>query len=256
MSVFGDLDLKAGFHFPRGHLKRLLGIVLPAQCMACRAPVEDPGRLCGACWQGVHFITAPQCARCGLPFAFDEGPAVLCGGCTAHPPRFHRARAVMRYGDVAASLVIGLKHADRLHFVPTLGEWLARAGAPLLDQAQVIVPVPLHRWRLLGRRYNQSALLARSVSRLTGVPLLVDGLIRKRATPPQTRLRRSQRLRNVRGAFTVSAARRGEIADRHILLIDDVMTTGATAEACAKALMDAGAGQVDLLTLARVVSRD
>jgi ComF family protein len=233
-----------------------LGRLLPPQCMACAAAVNETGRLCADCWAGIDFLAPPHCATCGLPFDHDLGADVLCGACLAVTPTFERARAVMRYGEVAGKLVIGLKHGDRTHLAPALGRWLARAGASLLADADCIVPVPLHRRRLLARRYNQSALLALALGRATGVAVIPDGLRRRRATPSQAGLSRLQRFGNVRGAFMAPPRRAAALAVRRVVLVDDVMTTGATVSECARVLLKAGAGAVDVLTLARVVRSD
>lgn len=234
-----------------------LDLVLPHLCMACREPVDGPGRLCAACWSAVDFIVDPMCDSCGLPFDYAIGPGAVCGACARAAPAFDRARAAMRYGDVARRLVAGFKYADRLHLAPALAQWLARAAAPLLDGAGspgLIVPTPLHRRRLVARRFNQSAMLAQGLARLSGVPVALDALERRRATPPQAALRSAAgRRRNVAGAFRVPPHRRALVEGRIILLVDDVLTTGATVEACARALRAAGAARVDATTLARVV---
>lgn len=242
---------------PAGVLTRaaaaVLDIVLPPLCMACREPVSAPGRLCGPCWGQADFIAPPQCATCGLPFDYDLGPGAVCAPCAAAPPAFDRARAVLRYGDVARRLVAGFKYADRTHLAVWLAAWLARAGAALLDDADLLVPVPLHRRRLVVRRFNQSAMLARALSKACGAAAPVGALVRHRATPAQAGLDRARRARNVAGAFRVPAGERAGLAGRRVVLVDDVLTTGATAQACARVLRRAGAARIDVLTLARVV---
>ncbi len=236
--------------------RRLLDLLLPPHCIACRGPADGPGRLCPTCWAEVDFIAPPVCSGCGLPLDYDLGSDALCGSCAAAPPAFDRARAVMRYGDVARRLVVGLKHADRTHLAPALGTWLARAGADLVKTADVMVPVPLHRRRLIARRFNQSALLAHCLARQTGQVVATDILRRRRPTGSQTGLTRTQRRTNVTGAFEVAARRRSLVEGRKVLLIDDVLTTGATVEACAVSLRRAGADHIGVLTLARVVLKD
>lgn len=231
----------------------VLDTVLPPQCMACRAPAGAQGALCPACWTQVEFIAAPLCGRTGIPFAYDPGEGIASAEALLTPPRYARARAVACYGDVVARLVHGLKYYDRLETAPSLGRWMARSGAELLRESDVVVPVPLHVWRCLWRRYNQSALLARVVARAGGVPLSIGALKRTRRTRSQVGLSGEQRRANVARAFRVDAARAGEIAGRRVLLIDDVLTSGATANACADALLRAGAGAVDVLVFARVV---
>ncbi|MFQ5783752.1 MAG: ComF family protein [Alphaproteobacteria bacterium] len=234
-----------------GFVAAVLDALLPPRCLGCAASVDVPGRLCPDCWSGVDFIAPPYCARCGFPFDFDEGEEALCGACAASPPAFDRARAVLRYGGVARELVLGFKHGDRTHAAPAFAVWMAQAGGALLAGAAAVAPVPLHRRRLFARRYNQAALLARALARLSGAPFAPDLLARIRPTPSQAGRSRRARHENVRGAFAVRGGR--DVAGRHIVLVDDVMTTGATATACARTLKRAGAGRVDVLTLARVV---
>ncbi len=232
--------------------RRAVDAVLPPRCLACGDIVAEPGAVCGTCWQGLDFISAPMCDCCGLPFAYDAGGGAVCGECARERPVYRRARSVLVYDDASRALVLAFKHADRTDAAPAFSRWLARAGGDLLADADAIVPVPLHRRRLLVRRYNQAALLALALGRLAGKPVAVDALRRTRATPSQGRLGRGQRERNVRGAFAVSDNRRDLIDGKRMLLVDDVLTTGATLSACARALLHGGAAQVDALTLARV----
>jgi ComF family protein len=249
----GMIDLDAPIRLVRKALGLTLDVLLPPLCLSCQREVGAVGRLCPDCWSGVRFIGPPLCAACGVPFELAAGEAALCGACIQAPPRYQRGRSVFVYEGVGRNLVLGFKMADRGHAAPTLAAWLARAGAPLLAGADVIVPVPLHRLRLAARRFNQSALLAASLARQSGVSWLPDGLVRTRATPSQALLSARARATNVRGAFRVRERCRPRIAGRRVLLIDDVMTTGATAEACAQALFQAGASAVDVLTLARTL---
>lgn len=234
-------------------VSRALDLVLPPRCLACGGSVGEHGQLCAACWADVSFITPPVCEACGAPFAFDGGPGALCGACIAARPVYRRARAVMRYDDGARGLILGLKHADRTDRAPALARWMARAGAVLLADATLIVPVPLHRWRLLHRRFNQSALLARELGRLSGKPVAPGLLRRRRNTPSQGSLTRAQRADNVAGAFALRPGGATGLVGARVLLVDDVLTTGATVEACARVLLRAGAAAVDVLTIAHVV---
>ncbi len=255
MSIASEPIGKAEFSAKAGHLWRaLLDFVYPPLCIACRAPVAEPHNLCAACWSGVSFLDGPACARCGLPFEIDPGPGTLCAGCHAHPPAFDQARAVMRYDEASKGPILALKRADRLDIAPAFARWLARSGAELIEEAELIVPVPLHPVRLWRRRFNQSALLATGLSRLTGIAADPLVLLRTRATKSQGAMPSAKaRRRNVRGAFRVAGHRTEAVKGRTILLVDDVYTTGATLDACAKALKRAGAERVLALTLARVV---
>jgi ComF family protein len=231
-----------------------LDALLPPQCLGCREGVGEPGQLCAACWSGIGFIAAPYCACCGLPFELDAGPGLtLCAACIAEPPAYARARAVFRYDAASRDLVLRFKHGDRTDAAPAFARWLHRAGADLVATADLIAPVPLHRWRLLHRRYNQSALLALELGRLAHRPVVPDLLVRRRATGSQGGLGRRERLLNVRGAFAVRPRHAAALAGRRVLLVDDVLTTGATAGAVARALRRAGASHVDVVALARVV---
>ena len=230
-----------------------VGLVLPPSCLACYAPVGQSGALCADCWSRVSFIGQPCCARCGLPFAIEAAPDALCGDCARLPPAYDRARAAFLYEGTGRELILAFKMADRSWVAPRLAAWLERAAAPLLPDADLLVPVPLHRWRLLARRFNQAAVLASRMARQADGLVVPDLLVRTRRTPPQTRLSRFARRRNVRGAFAVRRSRAHLVAGRNILLVDDVLTTGATVSACARTLRKAGAARVDVATLARAL---
>lgn len=231
-----------------------LDTVLPPQCLSCDALVSEPGALCADCWEGAAFVSAPFCNACGVPFEFDHGPEALCGACVRARPVFEKARAVFLYNDVSRNLVTGLKHRDRTHGAPAFGRWLARAGRELVENTDLITPVPLHRMRLWRRRFNQSALLAQALVREAGYSAKFEGdlLRRTRATPTQGGLNASERRRNVRGAFMTNDRYVDLVTNKRVLLVDDVYTTGATLNACTQALLKAGASSVDALVLARV----
>lgn len=233
--------------------QRLLDAILPPLCLGCGEIVATPGTLCLACWPTFSFIAPPHCERCGVPFGEDLTAGSQCVDCLTRPPRFRQARAALIYDDRSRRLVLPLKHGDRTDMARACGAWMARAGADLVAAADLVAPVPLHWRRLFTRRYNQAALLARTVARDGKVRLAPDLLQRARWTGSQAGLKAKERRRNVREAFEVHPRWRAGVAGRTVLLIDDVLTTGATVEACAGALQRAGAAHVDVLTLARVV---
>jgi ComF family protein len=225
--------------------------VLPPRCLNCGATVGEPEALCGACWASMTFFAPPWCRVCGLPFEHPIGEGAICGACAARLPAWDRARAVLRYDRHSRRLVLMLKHGDQTHLAGAFGRWMQRSGGEVLTEADLLIPVPLHWTRLLARRFNQAALLARAVRSAGGPALGADWLVRRRRTPSQGRMGPLARARNVRGAF---ALRRGRsVEGKHVVLIDDVMTTGATAEECARVLRRAGAASVGVLVLARAV---
>jgi ComF family protein len=229
------------------------GLVLPRRCLACGTPVAGDGALCAECWPAVRFLGPPHCAVCGYPFEFDPGAGSLCGACAARRPAFDRARSVFVYDTASRGPLIAFKHADRTDAAPTFARLMAGAAAELLADADMIVPVPLHRRRLLARRFNQSALLARALGRETKITAVPDLLVRTRHTPSQGGLSASARRRNVAGAFAVRNGMAEKVRGARLLMVDDVYTTGATVGACATVLRRGGAAAVDVITLARVV---
>jgi len=210
------------------------------------------GGFSAGAWSRIRFLDGPVCDGCGAPFDYDPGPGVRCAPCMASRRVFDAARAACLYDEHSRDPILKLKHADRTDLAPMFARWLSRAAAELLHEAEAIVPVPLHRLRLLGRRYNQAAEVARPLARLSGVPYLPDVLVRRRATETQGGKSGAHRRRNVSGAFHVPDRRKAQVEGRRILVIDDVMTTGATLEGCARALKQAGATRVDVAVLARV----
>ncbi|MDD2875697.1 MAG: ComF family protein [Acidiphilium sp.] len=233
----------------RSLARATLNILLPAQCLSCTEPAAGAGQLCVTCFAGTEFITAPFCGHCGLPLA---EPAPLCTACDWDPPSFRAARAAMRYGPAAKRLILPFKYADRPEAAAGLARLLLRPGAELIARADVLVPVPLHKRRLAARGYNQAGQLARALGKLAARPVLIDGLIRTRATRPLAELDQHDREVALRGAIAVRPGRAAAIIGRTILLIDDVLTSGATASSCAITLYEAGAAAVDVLALARV----
>ncbi len=236
----------------RSAFRLALDVALPPLCPSCREPVGDNG-LCADCWSKISLIAPPYCERLGIPFAYDPGSGVLSMEAIANPPAYHRARAAARYDDVSRTLVHALKYGDRLDLAPTMGHWMARAGRELLAGADALVPVPLHWRRLWIRRFNQSALLAKTISAESGIAVAETVLRRIKATAQQVGLSQTERLTNVQGAFRVPQESKAEILGKRLVLVDDVLTSGATADACARALLRGGAKSVDLVVFARVV---
>lgn len=233
--------------------KATLALIYPPACAGCGAATADAGAFCAACWSGLRLIEDPLCDRLGTPFAVDLGLGHLVSPqAFAHPPVFSRARAATLYDDVARGLVHRLKYEDRHDLALPMARMMGAAGRALIAEADCVVPVPLHRSRPWQRRFNQAALLARSVAAVGGLPFLSQALVRQRATRSQVGLSRAARAENLSGAFRVPPAKAHLIAGRRVLLVDDVRTTGATANAAARALIRGGATSVDLLTFALV----
>jgi len=230
--------------------------VLPPRCLKCGDILGGENGLCAPCWLKLAWLSPPCCACCGQPFQFESAPGSLCGACLVKRPAYQRARAVFRYDDESRDLILGFKHADRTELAPSLARWMARSGAELIADCALIVPVPLHWTRLALRRFNQAGLLAHAIGRVTDRPVEPQALIRRRATRSQGHLGRLARRRNVQGAMEVPGRFGPRIANRRILLVDDVITTGATVETAAKALLSAGAAAVDVLALAKVIRAD
>jgi ComF family protein len=237
------------------HLRRLgravVDGVLPPRCLACGETVDEIDALCGACWAAISFFAPPWCAICGMPFPHPMGEAAVCADCARGPRNWDRARAVLRYDRHSRRLVLMLKHGDQTHLAGAFGRWMHRAGGEVLADADLLMPVPLHWTRLFGRRFNQAALLAQAIRGAGGPPVAADWLVRRRRTPSQGTFGPLARARNVRGAF---ALRRGRsVAGKRVVLVDDVLTTGATAEECARVLRRAGAASIGVLVLARAL---
>lgn len=232
----------------------LLNLFFPPQCLICEALVPTHGTLCTGCWGEVSFITEPACAACGLPLEVAVDEATLCGECLRERPPFSRARSAFLYDEHSRAMILKLKYQDDLYLARIYGPWLKSAGSILIANSDVIVPVPLHYRRMVRRRYNQSLQLARALARHTQLPLVADGLKRIRATVQQTGLTKPQREKNVKGAFVLNEKKRAQIQGKSVLLIDDVMTTGATIHACTNTLLKAGASNVNVLTLARTAN--
>ena len=233
-------------------IQHSLNLLFPPQCGLCREIIADNGEICGNCWQKLNFISDPLCAVCGYPHEFDMGESAQCGACMANPPQFHGHRSPLYYDEHSKRLVHDLKYYDRPIMVRRLAQWMAQAAPQWLAlENALLIPIPIHRYRMWKRKYNQSALLAKTMAKYCEVEVALEGLSRIKNRPPQASLSRNMRLKNLGGAFKVDP--KTNLKNRPIILIDDVMTTGATVNACAKVLKQAGSGRVFCLTLARTV---
>lgn len=229
----------------------LITMLFPARCSACAKVLPFAHHLCPDCWHHYHFISHPLCHVCGLPFSSDLGIHPVCGKCLSSPPLYHSARAAVMYTPTSRQLIARFKYHDKTAYHHLLSRLLYYAGRNILPQADLIIPVPLHRKRLFKRRYNQSALLAQTLSHLCGVPAHLDILKRYKNTSPQATLKRKDRIHNVKNAFAINPKLKSFLYQKHLILVDDVMTTGSTIHACTDVLLKAGAKQVDVLTIAR-----
>ncbi|MFN3260535.1 MAG: ComF family protein [Pikeienuella sp.] len=237
-------------------------LVYPPACPACRAEIAEPGGLCPACWRDTIFINPPACNCCGAPMAFGPSEGLVCDACEHAPPAWARGVGAVVYEGAARRLILALKHGDRLDVAPLAARWMLAAqggaGGTLVKTADLIAPAPLHWKRMLKRKYNQSGEIARELARISGkdAALALDLLERTRSTQSQEGRNRRERRENVAGAFAVARRWRSRIAGRRVLLIDDVLTTGATLSGCAEACRAAGAADVNVLTFARVAREE
>jgi ComF family protein len=229
-----------------------LDTILPPLCLSCQARICDHNALCPSCWRQIDFIRQPLCDRLGLPMPYDTGGPIISAAAAADPPIYDRARAVARFDGLMRNLIHNLKFSDCHDARRLFGRWLAESGRDILSECDVIVPVPLARGRLLARRFNQAQILAAEAAKDAGKPLRPFALVRLRSTAHQVGLSRSERKRNVSGAFRVPPAAIPSISGKAVVLVDDVITTGATVSAAAAALKKAGARRVDVLALALV----
>lgn len=237
-------------------LTAALDVLLPPRCAGTGEVVDTPGMISPAFWGELGFIEAPFCTACGTPFGFENALGMMCAACMEYEPDFDRARAPVVYNDASRQLILDFKHGDKMHFVHTFIPWMVRAGAELIEEADMIIPVPLHARRLWKRRYNQSAVLAEELGKRCGKQHLPDGLLRMRATVPQKGMSRKERRDNVKGAFAVNGRYLTALPGKNILLVDDVYTSGATLNECAKTLKKHGAAKVSVLTIARVTREE
>lgn len=228
-------------------------MVLPHTCGLCREVMNSGQSLCADCWGGLQFIARPHCDCCGLPFAFDLGPGALCAKCVEKRPSFTAARAALKYDDHSKQMILAFKHGDKIHLRGLLAKFLYQSGKDVLQGANLIAPVPLHWWRMVKRKYNQAALLSSEIANYSGLDHEAHLLLRKKRTVPHENMSRDEREKNVRAAFTVNPKHTDSVKGKIIVLVDDVMTSGATVNECAKTLLKQGVAEVRVLTLARVV---
>lgn len=246
--------LQRGRGWLRAGLASAVGLVYPPACVGCRAATSEAQGLCAQCWAGLGLIERPYCERLGTPFEVDLVAGLISPAAIADPPVFARARAACRFDGTARELVHRLKYGDRTELALMLGRMMAQAGREVIAEADLIVPVPLHRFRLWTRRFNQAAALAAAITRQSGRPCAPQALARVKRTKQQVGLTKAQRADNLQGAFKVLPAMRPQIEGKRILLVDDVLTTGSTVNAASRALLRGGASAVDVLTFARVVT--
>ncbi|VAW01331.1 Competence protein F homolog, phosphoribosyltransferase domain; protein YhgH required for utilization of DNA as sole source of carbon and energy [hydrothermal vent metagenome] len=236
-------------------LNHIVDFALPPRCPVCGVTVEENHRFCLGCWQRLNFLSEPWCATCGRPFAFEHANNTKCASCLTKPPDHDGVRAVVAYDKDSASLAMGLKYGARLGFADLIANHMSRfVDEDLMNS--IIVPVPLHRWRLWSRGFNQSVLIGRSLAKKHGIPIRTDLLIRNKATPPLRSMSSRQRLRIVSKAFRVPNSGKKLVSGKSIILVDDVYTSGSTANTCAKSLKRAGAKQVVVFCWARVLKDD
>ena len=231
--------------------RHVIGLALPPRCAGCGVPVGEDHRFCATCWSGLRFLGSPWCAGCNTPFAFDRGEGALCARCLATPPRHAGVRAAVAYGPVARDLALRLKYGGRIAFAETMARQMVRL---MPTSAQLLIPVPLHRWRIWTRGFNQAALVGEALARLSVLPHDSTALVRVRRTAPLRGIGGRQRAKTVAGAFAINPKARDRLREKAVVLVDDVYTSGATADACTRVLLRAGVASVTILCWARVLS--
>lgn len=252
--MFGLQNMKTNAGIACGKVFSILGsrLVIPPTCAGCGILIAEQQALCASCWKRLHFISAPFCRKYAVPFSYATAEDALSPEAYRYPPPWAQARAALQFKDLGVDLVHGLKYGDRHDYARLMARLMASSGADLIASADHICPVPLHWRRLVSRRYNQSALLARQIARAGRKPFSPHLLTRRKPTRTQVGLTREARERNLQGAFAAAASGKKQMRDRNILLVDDVMTSGATLAAASRALLKAGAKEVNVLVFARV----
>lgn len=231
-----------------------LDLILPPRCFGCGELTQEHHTLCSSCWKNCTFLASPCCSLCGWPFPFETPQQTLCPPCYRLPPPFVQCRSALAYQAGSRHLILKLKQGDGTYLAPGLSKFILRVGQDILQQTDLLIPVPLHWKRLFVRQYNQATLLSNHLTHQTNIPTRTDLIKRHRSTPKQGRQNRKERAANVRGAFTVSPEKKGHIKGKRLTLVDDVFTTGATLTECARTLLNEGAKEVRILTLARVIT--
>ncbi len=239
--------------FIKSILQYTVDFLLPPRCLLCYERSLDPTSVCANCWKDLNFISDPLCMTCGIPFDYQMGESFSCVTCLDFPPRFRKMRSAVIYNDASRQLIMNFKHGDMLQLVPLLSKWMFLAGQNIIHPNHLIIPVPLHKKRLLKRQYNQAALLANHIAKSAGIPKENEALVRIRYTESQGKKNHKERVKNIQSSIEVHPDFRTQLAGKHILLIDDVYTTGATIDECCKALHMAGVESIDVLAFARAV---
>lgn len=231
----------------------VLDTIFPPRCISCNKFVGTQGSLCTDCWEDINYLSDPCCDICGIPFEFNIEQGALCGACIAHKPSYDKARSVFLYDDNSRSLITSFKYGDKTQNAVSFAKWLERVGKEFFEEADIVAPVPLHRFKLFLRRYNQSVLITNALKLPKNANLINKLLVRNKYTSPQAGLTTKQRILNVKGAFKVNLRYNEEVKGKVIVLVDDVMTTGSTVEICSRVLKKQGAKKVYILTVARTV---
>lgn len=230
-------------------LKILIDLIYPPTCISCKKPTHDHGTLCTDCWNEIDFISSPNCTICSTPMPHSSASPLICGTCLNSPPNYHRARSLFSYDENSKRIITRLKYYDKTHIAKHVSQWLYNRQQDFICESELIIPVPLHKKRLNSRKFNQSTLIAKHLSKKTNIPFIADALIRTKNSTPQTNLTFKQRTKNLNNCFIQNPKR--NIQNKRVLLVDDVITTGTTVYQCTKTLLKAGAKEVNVLTVAK-----